>query len=130
MSLTIFKNNFPTKKYKVLFIDADSFKYYENMNNAIQNLSMNRQICILTRKQDINELKNALIELSMFATLIMYTSSQFINKSLIKSIIPTYNSIGSLYVGNINSELNYEIACKIGLNVSSIIHSGLFEKIE
>jgi hypothetical protein len=31
---------------------------------------------------------------------------------------------------NINSELNSEIACKIGLNIGSIIHSGLFEKIE
>lgn len=130
MSLIIFKNNFPTKKYKVLFIDADSFKYYEHMNNAIQNLSMNRQICILTKKQNINELKNALIELSMFATVIIYTSSEFINKSLIQSIIPKYSSIGSLYVGNINSELNLEIASKIGLNISSIIHSELFEKIE
>jgi ribulose kinase len=130
MSLIIFKNNFPTKKYKVLFIDADSFKYYENMNNAIQNLSMNRQICILTKKQNIDELKNALIELSMFVTVIIYTSSEFINKSLLQSVMPKYNSIGSLYVGNINSELNFEIASKIGLNMNSIVHSGLFEKIE
>lgn len=127
MSLIIFKNNYPTKKNCVVFVNADSFKKYEDMNNAILYFSKNRQICILSMKQDFDELMNGLIELSMFATVIIYTHPQFINKPFIDSIIENYNPMGSIYVGNLNFEHNFEISSNIGLKFSSIIHSGLFE---
>jgi hypothetical protein len=128
MSLITYKSNFPTKKKKVLFIDADSFKNYDNMNNAIHNFSMNRQICILTKKAENKELIDALIELSMFATVIIFTHINFINKSYIESLIPNYNPDGSVFIGNLNDDINNHIAGSVGLKYSSIIHSGLFEK--
>lgn len=127
MSLVIFKNNFPTKKNRVVFIDADSFIYYETMNKVIQHFSMNRQICILSTKQDYKELMDALITLNMFATVIIFTNTEFINKSLMNDILPNYNPIGSVFIGNLNNEINYTITSSIGLKYNSIIHSGLFE---
>ena len=127
MSLIIFKNTFPTKKKKVIFIDADSFKYYETMNNIIRKFSMNRQIWILTKRQDHKELIDILIDLNMYATLLIYTDNRFINRAFIESIIPNYNPIGSIYIGNLNSQIHYMLASKIGIKYSSIIHSDIVE---
>lgn len=127
MSLIVFKNKYPTKKHNVVFIHADSFKKYEDMNNAIRNFSMNRQICILSMNQNYTDLMSGVIELNMFATVIMFTHTEFINKEFMNSVIQNYNPIGSVYIGNLNLEHNFEIAQKIGLKCTSLFHSGLFE---